>query len=425
MSSQHGNVVIEKLYWPEVRQQAAKVNPELANIIDAIDPSNKLYFYKARYLFGQKILKNGEMQLPSKAATLSLDHAGVPKAIQNDLNYCSVPISLILSKSVEVFFETQDRVMPSKLFKAGDMFGLWEAFDPPPSEFIENVWNLSAGARTTFLLPKISDNVHHNKLRHAFGLTQSQAPRTLLDHHEIFTEIAKNADKKWWCEILFFPAHWLKDATSALLQKYWLETAWRQSFNCRANMSYDMAWETFAKDITKRNWNPKLSTINTIKHLLAIGDGIYPGFALTSPDEHAIPVRLIENAYSNDYKLKKYPAIVMQPYHLRDKINSVYYSLPLTTLLESSIKPRNSPRIIDELREIKMLMKVLLEHQPRENIKYEFFHYGEDRFSEILSSDEIPKHDPSFKKVMSAHRGKLFPSNSPFTRGCIRISKKQ
>ncbi len=55
------------------------------------------------------------------------------------------------------------------------------------------------------MLPKISETNSHNKLAQAFHLS-NPSPRSLLDHWNIFREIANHPSlgDPWTAEILFF-----------------------------------------------------------------------------------------------------------------------------------------------------------------------------------------------------------------------------
>jgi len=423
-------VNIEELTWDKAREFVLKSDPDLAAIIDDVNPSAKYTFFKARYSYGTKILNQGVLHLPTISGdTLPLNDPKVPNYISKNLGYRVVPLGLILTKSVEVYFETEDRIMPSKLFHNGTMFGLWEAFDPPPTKFVRNVWNLSAGARTVFMLPKISDNVSHTRIKRHYNI-EGYAPKSLLEHNKIFIEITHSAktENKWYCDILFFSKKWVENFEQNVrclkLHKYWLHKAWRQSFNCRNNMNYDVAWEDFAKALTRKNWMPKPYTINTLKHVLTISEGIYPGFRPAGANEDAMPLRLIQDAYIYHYQLKNYAPIIMYPDHLSDPEIPVYYSLALPTLLEYGVRPRNVPRLMDETRELRMVLKVLMDSLPNNNVSFEFFHYDNDKFGEIIDPAKMPEQDPNLMLFPPEYGERTFANTSRFLKGCIRIALK-
>lgn len=425
----YGDINVEELIWDEVRSDVKKANPILADLIDKFDPSNQYTFLKVRYLFGDRILNQGLTHLPLKSGgTVPLIHSKVPEILREKLGHRMVPMGVLLSKSIEVFYETDERVMPSKLFGVGSLIGLWEAFDPPPTEFLRSIWNLSAGARSTFMLPSISETGSHAKLRRDFGVT-AYPPKSLLNHCNVFIELCRSAagSCNWFCDVLFFTDKWLEDPKDNLgflqLHHYWLQQAWKQSINGRNQMSYDVAWEVFSKEVTRRNWKPRAHVINIIKHLLSIGEGIYPGFMPTAEDETAAPVKFLQDCYIHSYQLKDYAPIIIVPHHLRELDVPVYYSLSMPTQLEHAPKVKKSSTIISDIRELKMLMNVLINSMSDSYDHYDFFHNEEDQFGEIQPVGNMPITDPRLMMYPVPYGERRFPDNSAFLRGCIKISK--
>lgn len=410
---------IQKLDWDKLKNRVSNVNRELAGIINENLPKGNPCFYLASYRYGTSIFKNGKFLIPTDGCTTAVfDDYSSP--IKKDLEYCYLPIGLILNKSVEVFAEANERSVPSKMFEPGDLFGLWEWFDPSPNKFVKSIWNLSAGARTTFLLPKVSDNEHHNHLMKKAKVNAS-APKKMLDHYYVFRDIAKTRSPKWICEIMLFPKQWLTSPLLEKIENFFLKEAWRQSYNCRIQMSGDLAWENFSFDVTNRGWKPKAATINIIKHLLSIESGVFPGFA-PAENEDALPTKAIQQAYLNDYRLRHYAPIIMKPTHFKNKQKNVYYSLAIASLLESLIKPRNAPRPIDEMREIKLLIDLMKKHQLGEGHEYNCYHCEPDRERNIYNTTQLFKDDTIIAKQCKVFNRK-FPMHSPFFRGVIRISR--
>src|SRR5437016_13227684 len=135
------------------------------------------------------------------------------------------------------------------------------------------------------MLPKISDSISHDRLKRDYAI-HGYLPKHLLDHHKIFREISQkniSTSNQWHCDILLFVNKWVEDKddniSSLRLHNYWLSEAWQQSFNCRNQMSYDVAWEEFFKEVSRRDYKPHLSVITSIKHLLTVGEGSFPGFS--------------------------------------------------------------------------------------------------------------------------------------------------
>lgn len=423
---------IEEVKWSTIRDEVALIDSKLATIIDLTKPSNKHTFIKARYPFGAKILHEGKLHLPTEAGkVVSIDHSEVPENFRKKLDYRFVPMGLIISKSVEVFFETDERVMPARFYGVGSIFGLWQLFDPTPSNMVKKIWNLSAGARSVFMLPMISDSASHTRLKRDYGISSYQ-PKTLRDHRELFVDInnhSKNVDP-WTCDVLFFTNEWITesddDLTLLRLHKYWLSEAWDQSYHCRNYMTFDAARENFAKEVSKRHLKPKPHILSTIKHLMTIGEGIFPGFVPACNSEEAAPVHAIQDAYVNSYLLKQQAPILMHPYNLSKNgaYQSAYYSLALATLLDSAPNPKASSCIMADLRELKMLMDVMMNYYSESPASYEFFHAEEDRFGDISNTINMPKYDEKLLIYPPQYGERKFPHNSAFLRGCVRISLK-
>ena len=417
------NELIKIQTWPEVREEVRTINPLLAKYIDESELNADYDFVRITYGYGQFIIHNGELQLPiSNTKFVSLNDSIIPPFIRDRLNYSYVPIGLILNKTTEVFYESPDRVMPTKICNKGDLFGLWEIFDPEPSNFTKCIWNIVAGARTLFMLPKISDQTAHAQLQRHYKIKTYQ-PSNLLQQYKTFTEIANvsASDSRWTTDILFFSKAWHPTESKKEMRNlhyFWLQKAWQQSLNCRNNMSFDMAWERFAYAVTQRNMKPKPIIINTIKHLLAIQQGIYPGYS-PSINNDCGPVDLLKQIYIEVYKIKHYPT-VMEPIQLSQVNRPTYYSLQLPSLIEYA-PGSHGKNVITDLRELKLLMDML--EYPIESEKcFLFFHPDEDLSLNINSTKILPTFNKSFLPEEAAMYNLSFAYNSPFLKGCIQVS---
>lgn len=419
------NLAVQILKWNDVRLDVKKINPQLFKLIEETDTNDKYEFIKARYKYGQFIVKNGSLHLPlGSDKEISIDDKQVPKEIRKKLNYSSVPIGLIMSKTSEIYYESPTRVMPTKLYQTGAMFGLWEAFDPPPSKYVKHVWNIRAGARSIFMLPKISNQSQHSKLQKYYSFNQGQ-PKNILDQHDIFSKIVNShaVDNKWYCDILFFSEKLNPDNLSNQqfnLKYFLLKEAWHQSFNCRNNMSFDMAWELFSQSVTEKNFKPKPLIINTIKHLMLIKESIYPGFAPALSDDCA-PINLITEAYLDIYRIQNYPTI-MVPVHISKKNRPVYYSLQLPSLIEYAPGSQGK-NVITDLRELKRLIDTLKEIIDID-INFDFYHSEKDSYLGITHAKELADSDKNMRPKINKYN-LPFSDNSPFLKGCIQISLNQ
>ena len=209
----------EELKWEDLREEVAKLTPVLANIIDDLHSKqlkDKDYtLFKVRYPFGSKISDSGTLHIPNQyGRVVSISDKSIPDEIRNKLSYNPVPLSFVLKNTSEVFTLADNRFIPFKIFTPGEFFGTWELIDPTPFKKQAYNWSFTAGARSIFMLPKISESYSHQKLRSKYGVSLSP-PKFLADHYEIFTKIATHPEfvDEWYNEIIFFPQKWLAKIT--------------------------------------------------------------------------------------------------------------------------------------------------------------------------------------------------------------------
>lgn len=211
---------------------------------------------------------------------------------------------------------------------------------------------------------------------------------------------------------------------------------WQGSEFFRNQFMWDLALSLIQQ---QRNIKPNPYIADTVKHLLAMGVGALPGFA-PALDDHAAPVRRLQEIFTTIYQLQDYAPIIMQPqfFSLKQKESRpIYYSLQYPTTIEFSPRSREGSTKIFDLYEIRSLLnkylndiasdklnvKGTLVYELPEKVQYDFFHTDIENYTGIRLSKEIPEEDAAFKRVL-ANVNKRFPANSTFIRGCIRITAK-
>ncbi|MBB72503.1 MAG: hypothetical protein CMF50_08915 [Legionellales bacterium] len=436
----------ETLSWTDIRERVQQINPELAGIIDEIEPNDEFRLVKVCYPFGVNILENGICHLPTPTGKFAaIDHHQIPPSLRSLVDYNPCPLGLVLNKSVEVYIKTsEDRVIPFKLFEPGRTFGVWSIMEQPQA-FVRKSWdwNISSGARTLFMLPKIADRISHNRLCRAHGI-RSYVPNTLCEHWKVFAEIAKAHanESHWGTDVLFFTDKWLDAAANdkawSRLRNYWTEEAWRQAYNWVGKMNFDFGWDAFISELERRQMKARPYMLDTLKHLLAIGSGTIPGFKPADASESTAPTSIIQQAYVDDYQLKSYAPTIMQPAHLTSAPgDAVYYSLQFPTLPEKPQELKSIPSVMKVLRELKNLVDVFMDisrawPKPKDAQGYDFvktaqldyFHNEHDNYEEISPTALLPDQDANFSKLPKVYQDRRFPENGHFLRGCVKISIK-
>jgi hypothetical protein len=434
---------IKKVYWKDVRNDVARVQPELATIIDNLDPGNDYPLYLAKYCYGDKIIDNGKFFMPTESGLLvPKDGSNVNRELQADLSYSKthVPLGILLKNSCETQLVSSQRTIPHVLFHEGSFLALWKWLTDFNNFHPAHIFNVTSGADTTFLLPDIKNSDSFRKLRQAFGYS-IKTPKNLLDHSEIFRVINKHSktDDPWHTSILFFTDNWINKINST--DKKWIylrcflyKFAHDKSDYWRNNIFLNHAFSGL-KENKKLKLNPYLE--NIVKHIIMLSTGNVAGFG-TVINDSAGPFSLIQKSILEIYQLKNYVPTIMQPMHLEinDPSSCIYYSLNLPTSIEYSIKNRESVTNLEILKELKLLVYAFREevmagklrfnntllYNILEQVDFDFFHTKEDPLGEIMLTEEMPKKDSTLLKCMVKCNSRQFAHTSAFVRGCIRIS---
>ena len=432
--------------WKDVRDDVLKTNKKLGEIIDAINPDDSYKFVKSTYLYGDVFIKHGVAQLLSaNNGLIPLSHHSVDKLVQKELLYSSMPLFLILEKDSELFVDTGKRAIPINLFNKGSLSGIYEAMDYMMGRKSDPIWNFSAGSRSIFMLPKITDKAGLEKLRVSYDIPSTIQIETLSDHWEMFKNIAqsKNFNQPWQNTILFFGEKWLLNLKNnskewEKFKDYLLGIVWEHANYSIDKIKFNIYWELFTEIISSRRLQPKPYIIDQVKHLLSTVAGNFPGFVVMGNSQESAPKKSLQEAFIKNYALKQYIPTIMHacmPQNNIIKPTYVYYSLSIPTVLEGSPIKKTTGTIVNDMREIKLLIETLKNHFKNkpyleankiiQNIQLDFFHYEKDIYNQIRSSDNISVEDSSFSIDKNIYPSRNFCPTSPFYSGCIRIKVPQ
>ncbi len=429
--------------WKDVRADVLKVNKELGEIIDDIDPNDNYKLIKPTYLYGDIFVRNGITHLPNNNRLVPVSDCTIDKNIQEELSYSSMPLFLMLEKNNEFFFDTGQRIIPVYLFRKGTLSGVYETMDYMMGRKTEPMWNFASGSRSIFMLPKITDKIGLKKLYQQYNIPTTTQVKQLTDHWKIFKSIAQNdaSSPSWQNTILLFGKKWLdkhKSKEWGRFRDYLLKIIWEHAYFPIDKHKFNICWGTFAEIISARRLQPKPYLIDQVKHLLSIAVGNFPGFTVMDNSQDSAPTTCIQKAFVEHYELKQYLPTLMHPGMLQDKITTspyVYYSLGMPTILEGSPLKKTTSTLINDLREINLLIETMQKNYSKTNLKFKLidiirntaidcFHYKNDIYSQVRSSPDIAVEDSSFMQDSKMYPGREFCPTSPFFSGCIRLWDK-
>ena len=432
------NSPLNEVIWSDVRDDIKRANPELASLIDDINPDNSYRFIKARYQFGDLIVKNGVLQFPYGDKIVPLNKAEtVSDQAYRHLSYSPIPLSLILGKSCEIFVHNGDRAIPLNTISSGSLFGTFETLDCLFGKQSKPVWDVSAGAISILMLPKITEVAGIKRLRFHYDLPQSVRIKQAVDHWEAFRRIARhhNFTQPWEITILFFTKKWvshLHDPSWAEFYQYVFKQGWEQSQYAIDKISFGLFWQQFVKALNRRNIKATAYLSDTIKHLFLIATDGAPAFI---PDDHSqllAPTMGLKQAFVEVYGLKKHLPTILYSSLLssRQQPNKTgYYSLSMPTLLEGYPEDKVNFTIMMALKNIKLMINTLLHSEKSQitlidRVLFEYFHVEPDKYHETMQSDLVPMQDSAFLVDHNNYPDRQFCDTSSFWRGCIRISRQ-
>lgn len=439
-----------KVFWQDVRDRIAKVEPTFARIVDALNPDKSFPLFLAYYPYGSVDADTISSLFPDmKGQFYRLSDQEAPKEIVKHLGYSihSTPLGMVLDKELECFIDLKREgiTIPWLVYRPGKIFPFSRILSYKSKRIYEpnGLLSSTAGARSTFMLPNIGSTVNHAYLQRDFNI-QSSAPKTLYEHWAIFKEIVNSeiVQSDWRCCIIYFSEKWLtkihKDRGWNCLKQYLHELAWHQYQYERNRIYYDISFSMIQK---KRNLKPNPYLADTARHLFATALGAAPGYVPVLNDD-ALPYSVLQKVFVSSYGLKKYFPTLMKPGHFcfEEDCLPVYYSLQHPSQHVFSPKSRQASSTISEIRELKHIMRIFTEELAQDTsacsgtivgqiakcVSFNYFHNKIDRHKQIQCSSQIERLDKRFNAANHKYKytDATFASDAPFVRGCISIGGK-
>jgi hypothetical protein len=422
------NTDIEEISWANIRNNVYQANPLLANFIDQVATPSSPNLFLARYPFGAYVFEKNQIQFPTS------------KKISHPLSDSTLPLGLLMNKKLEVFIETNGRVLSSNLITAGEMIGLWEFLDTPKRTISRCHYQITAGVRTTFFLSQIANELAHRKLKKLYRL-KSSVPKNLLDHWRVFREISHSdfIASDWYCEVLFFSKRFIQEICQhknySALKNHLTTMLCEQTKILRERSYIDTNWDALLMTMEMQSFKTLPHEMHIIRNLLQVGSGLAAGFR-PAVDEEGLPLKLLQKIYIHDYGLKEYAPILMEPYYLMNLSSAkkpVYYSLPFASQFYSKMLLSSKHSTLHALEEIMYINQALrqwilnngnLDFPKLDQLHYEYFYSEAHNQHGIRSTAEILEFDDPLAMQMSQCANRKFPDKSVFLRGSILISGK-
>jgi len=332
---------------------------------------------------------------------------------------------VVLNKPLEQFILLPSRPISLNIFNPGSIIHLSHCQRALAGSF-ELPWQLSAGMRTLFLLPKITDNMGYNRLRLAYQLTAMKPLRNFYDQWHIFRQIAQHPDiaQSWRAKVLLVSKKPNLDSDSQVvwevIQDYVKKDQQKLIIRYSRPISIDVLWQRFLEMANPQRFKLKSHLVDTIKHLYAIGAGFACGFVPVEEKDDVAPITHLAQAFTQVYKLRNYMPTFMYLSDIEQSFpKMVYYSLAFPQFVNhqmSHVVMSMSQRELFELKQAIALMKEYIKNPSFDHYQLKFFHVDSHESLGIEHSSRVPEEDNRF---MREH----FCASSIFWRGCIRLQK--
>lgn len=419
---------IRCLRWCELLPELEQREPELARLLVQLQPDETYRFILASYPYGMNMVEQGEFRLPlNDQEAVSINDPRMAEFSDDLTAYAKMPLGLVLNKTMELYYETNNRVICDKLLPTGSVVGAWEFFDKKLHVDTSRQVNISAGARSLFLLPLISDQVSHLRLKKAFNISATP-PTKLTEHSKLFAELSRQLRTDWHCEVLFFCKEWFTPSDNPNWKQFenaLYQIAWRQSHSARRQLENTISWERTLYNLSERNNYLPPRIIAQLKHVFLLSEGIFPGMVFSSGNtEELAPLPGLRDIYSEVYRLKNKAPLFMHPAYISDQ-QPVYYSLNYPGNLENFLPSKRVPRLMDELRIIMTTLDSLnaglFDRMPNlQPFTVEAFHPAANGDDVICDLQQLVEQDKVLVDYFNQHDGEFSLKNA-FLKGCIKL----
>tara|TARA_R110000868_G_scaffold291709_1_gene552249 strand:- start:15408 stop:16712 length:1305 start_codon:yes stop_codon:yes gene_type:complete len=430
---------LTKTTWKEVRKKVKQVNQPLFDEIEDLAPDDSIPFYLGKYGFGDHIMLDGSLGVPDdKGNIISLRSSGVDKTLVDDLDYApNLPIGLVTKNTAELYYMSGEQIVPWIFMYPGRIFSLWGGLQPPgTSAHAGKIWQVTAGARSIFMLPKIEEKRGYVKLEKEFGIGLP-VPKKIFDQWHLYRDILQSPgmNSDWHTEIVLFSRSFREklDTKKYLsLKNYLFETAWLDTSFLRDQVVFETV---FSSALYECNLKPHQYLVDTAKHIYKIAQGAYVGFSFADSNLSA-PIDELQSVFNNVYGHLKSAPTFMQPSYINTN-QSIYYSLNIPTLLLFSLYTKYVNNRLNDLNWIKTINtkinqlltedKYGLGNSPigktAQTVDFEYIHYNPGEYNNILQAKSLAKQHAVLSEQVKSFN-KPFCDTSKFWQGAIQLTKR-
>ncbi|MCW5589090.1 MAG: hypothetical protein KIT27_05445 [Legionellales bacterium] len=429
----------EVVNYLDIRDQLLQISPNMTQILDDLPLTDHHVFIKARYPFGEPIIKNGLFHIANSSANvLSFDRQN--ENLQNLLKgpWASIPLGICLAGSAESYHEVPGNIYPLKLLTPGSTTAKRTIFEETDLFNFHQSFNMTSGPRSYLCLASLGNNNRRKYIEKKY-LVKLKSTDNFMDQFYFFKQLhdSNSIEVKWHCEFLFFSQAWYKSMHDRQFNPFfsYLKQQWqRASVFFRNIKPFDTTFNRFILMALNKGIDVSHNIFELAKNIIIASLGQDVGFSPLIHDTPLAPNKLIQNILIQDYRTKHYPTM-MRTKKLDLTRNDIIYlstQIPLSTV---SPFRRSTNSIKDDMRALKDVLELffeaivnqqllvqgtLLETLPA-RIQYYFITSEEMKIYGLKSSNFAFTKDLRLMEYPHNSTNLLPAESSPFFNGCVMI----
>lgn len=350
--------------WSDIKTTIKKLNHEFYKQLEAVSPGDDLPLFLVKLPYGNVIAD-------AKGSYL-------PKELGKTLT-AKLPLTMVLDKQVEAFFDTPHDHKPWKIYSPGDFFSAPEKTKPSSKTSLipnKNTLTITAGIRDIMLLSLHSTTNDFYALRRKYAIPTEMLPSDPSNHFAICKHIVEKEDIKWEATLLVFGDEWQTQIDNNPdwwpFRQYLLEDRLRRSQTYQSALFLEQAIYDIARTLDLK-LRPHLH--DTIKQLFMMASHQTPGFRPATTDE-GFPLKEICGALkSASREFLSFP-IFMQSAIMTEKTRKQFIYQSISYNSQAKYEPKTSPNsYLNELMQhITDYLQHFSSHALTQNTVFESLH---------------------------------------------------
>jgi hypothetical protein len=362
----------------------------------------------------------------------------VPHELQDQLGYLfpALPLGLVLSGEMQLSMQQRENSSIFwSVFETGNIFAINAILDWPNKYQAPYYFRMTAGPRSVYMLPSISNRVNFSRLQRHYGQDIS-FPETQKEHWQFFKDLTNSPQFKtqWYCKVLFFGKKWIETLKQNMaLRLFLLDYGWRSSALPRNNYILEEIWNDFIDTI--RNKKVDRYVLAMARYIFETSIGKHLSYQIADSDDRSGPFNEIARIIMEVYGLKKYIPLIMVPKRYNPAIHDAAYlsvQLPTINITREYLSKNNF--LMADYREIYYVVTKfatnirtdvlnLLPIYDVRQFNYGFYSADSDRTGKFLSAEHLFEGDHHLEHWLE-FGNKNIEFRNTFTRACVKIRRK-